>query len=141
MILIMGNICSGNCESTEMKLSTPFGKCSCGRSVCGCFTKKDDESEDNVVMAQIKEIMKAKMAHVETMLQTQIIQSLNKYGDVAPIHILQHGQASPISPRRAMTIRIKESEPYVQEVVEPYVQEVVEMKVIVDDAPVADHPD
>ena len=140
MILIMGNICSGNCESTEMKLSTPFGKCSCGRSVCGCFTKKDAEPEDNVVMAQIKEIMKAKMAHVETMLQTQIIQSLNKYGDVAPIHILQHGQASPISPRRAMTIRIKESEPYV----EPYSEEIIEMKAIVaivDDAPVADHPD
>lgn len=55
--------CASNCETDDLKLSTPFGSCGCLHSKCGCFGKKEinvetaTRTELALIENQIKKIL------------------------------------------------------------------------------------
>lgn len=107
----MGNLCSiFACSTESVSLTTPFGSCACGKSICGCFGKNErqtsDQQRQQQVQEQIHAIVTQQLANVEQLMKTAITNNLDKFGMMPVIHVLESDAASPPQTLRALTVRV-----------------------------------
>lgn len=107
----MGTLCSKfDCVTENVALTTPFGSCSCGRSICGCKGKIERETSDQkaqqAMTDEIANRVKEQLSSIETLMHTMMTQHTEKFGVVPAIQILERGCQSPPPSSRTLTVRV-----------------------------------
>ena len=113
-----------SCLTEDVKLTTPFGSCSCGKSACGCLGKNanerqnSDQQRQQAMEEQIQKAVTQQLSSVEQLMKTAITNNVKQFGVMPVIHVLERGIQSPPPSVRALTVRVSEPVHMIEQVLE-----------------------
>ncbi len=104
----MGNLFS-NCQHKDFKVETAVGNCGCASSVCTCFAKQEEETDE--MTKQIAIALRVELQAIESQMKEAIIANIKKFGIIPQINVLDSGAKSPSPKTNTLSVRVKMTEP------------------------------